>query len=96
MREYNIGDKIKFRSEAQRYTVVAKNERYLICIKPFNLKKTFLYTIIDLTERIRGSDNYYCKFNYQDVEDSNQAIEELVRGDLEISHRTRIPLDIQL
>lgn len=43
-----VGDKIKFKSEKQRYIVKAKDNRYLICTKPFNLQKTVLYTIVDL------------------------------------------------
>lgn len=52
-----IGDKIKFKNEKQRYTVKAKSERFLICTKPFNLRKTCLYSIIDLNRLIRGTNN---------------------------------------
>ena len=48
-----VGDKIKFKSEKQRYTVKACNDRFAIATKPFNARKTFLYTIIDFRNKIR-------------------------------------------
>jgi hypothetical protein len=52
-----IGDKIKFEGERQRYTVQAFDERFIIATKPFNMKKTYLYTIIDLEREVRGPDD---------------------------------------
>lgn len=41
--KFSVGQKIKFKSEKQRYTVVGASERYLICTKPFNPRKTYIY-----------------------------------------------------
>ena len=94
--QYKLGDKIKFFSEKQPYTITACNKRYIIATKPFNLKKTYMYTIIDLEENVRGPDNmifgpgheYDCKV------DASIALNELVQGLLGIS-RYRIELDIE-
>lgn len=49
-----IGDKIKVCREVQRYTVQALDDRYVIMTKPFNARKTYLYSIIDLEKKTRG------------------------------------------
>lgn len=76
----NVGDKLKFKSEKIRYTVTACDERFVIATKPFNPKKTFLYTIIDLVEKKRSSDDCYCRFNYEDPEDAKKALPQLHAG----------------
>ena len=38
---------------------------------------TFCYTIVDLQEKKRGPDNYYCKFNYNQKEECEEALKEL-------------------
>lgn len=48
---------VKFASEKQRYTVQASDRRFAVCTKPFNARKTVLYTIIDFDEKIRGPEN---------------------------------------
>lgn len=49
-----VGMKLKFDGEVQRYQVMAFDERYIIAVKPFNVRNSYLYTIIDLFEGIRG------------------------------------------
>ena len=75
--EYKIGDKIKFKSEKQRYTIRACDERFIIATKPLNCKRTFIYTIIDLHEKERAGDNYYCKYDYPNPEEAKKALQEL-------------------
>lgn len=55
---------------------------------------TQCYTIIDKKEKIRGADNCYNKFNYLDIEECKQALAQLNKGELEISRRNSIDLDI--
>lgn len=52
-----VGSKIKFLGEKQKYTVRASNTAYAICTKPFNARKTVLYTIVDIIQDIRGPEN---------------------------------------
>jgi hypothetical protein len=49
-----IGDKIKVCGEVQRYTVQAFDERHVVMTKPFNARKTYLYSIVDLERKWRG------------------------------------------
>jgi hypothetical protein len=92
----NVGDKIKFRSEKQRFTVKAKSDRFLVCTKPFNLKKTCLYTIIDLDKMIRGADNYGGRYDYMIQDEINQCLADLELGDTEVSYRNYVQLDIEM
>jgi hypothetical protein len=57
MAKIPVGSKVKFASEKMRYTVQASDERFSICTKPFNLKRTVLYSIIDFDEDVRGPEN---------------------------------------
>lgn len=52
-----VGDKIKMDGEKQRYTVQGVRGRFVLATKPFNAQKTYLYTLIDTKEKIRGSLN---------------------------------------
>jgi len=56
---------------------------------------TQCYTLVDKKEKIRGADNHYTKFNYLDSEECKQALIELNNGQLEISRRNKIELDIE-
>lgn len=79
--KYNVGDKIYFAEEKRPYTIRACDDRFLICTKPYNFKpKTVIYTIVDLVEGIRGTDNYsigWC--DYYETEDCERMLNELQR-----------------
>lgn len=90
------GDKVKFLSEKQRYKVIAANKKFAICIKPFNARKTYLYTIIDFEKQIRGPESLI--FNCTDLQTEKGCREmfmRLARGKSEVSYRRNIPLDIE-
>ena len=92
----NERDKIKFEEEKRAYTVRARNEQYLICTKPFNPKHTVLYTIIDLVEGIRGTNDFiFNPYNYAITEDCLRCLKDLISGEAKISKRNRIPLKIK-
>lgn len=74
---YSVGDKIYFSEERHPYQIIAYDDRFLICVKLFNLKKTYLYTIVDLVANIRGPDNYYTRFDYINHDEASKAIELL-------------------
>jgi hypothetical protein len=88
------GNRVFFKNEKRPYKVMATDSRFAILTKPFNLKKTYLYTILDFKLGIRGSDNYRCKFDYQKESECLEAINELHSGKLEISRRNTVQLDI--
>jgi hypothetical protein len=92
-----VGNKIKFISEKQKYSVKAKSDRYLICTKPFNLKKTVLYTIIDLERLVRGTnDRIFNPYDYARQEDINECLKDLESNQVIVSHRKSIKLDVQI
>lgn len=101
--KYKVGDKIYFKEEKRPYTVMACDDQYLVCTKPFNLKKGVVqYTIVDLKEEIRGADNYWKwgGFNdYRTKEECEEVLTELHNCDLDgkhvmISPSNRIELNI--
>lgn len=93
-RKQKVGDRIWFSGEKQGYTVKACNDRYIICTKPFNLRKTVLYTIIDLDENIRGTENLIFCMGFKTNEKCSEALERLISGQSEVSHRNRVQLNI--
>lgn len=90
------GTRIKFFNEKQSYVVRCNSERYTICTKPFNARKTVLYTIIDWKEQRRGPENLVFGMG---AETDEQCLEMLVRlldgrdGRSEVSYRRDAPLD---
>jgi hypothetical protein len=92
-----VGDKVKFSSEKQRYTVREKSEKFIICTKPFNVKKTVLYTIIDLERLVRGTnDRVFNPYDYMIQEDIEECLRDLELCKVEVSHRNCVMLDIEV
>lgn len=89
-----VGAKIKFEGERQRYTVMACNDRFAIMVKPFNARKTYLYTITDLERGVRGPCNLIfgppAKLDTQ--EGAAQAFAMIEAGDLGVSRRRCVDL----
>lgn len=56
-----VGDKVKLADTVQKWTVrgVTKAGRFAILTKPFNLRRTVLYSVIDFDRGVRGRDNFY-------------------------------------
>jgi len=94
------GCKIKFLEEKQRYTVMAIGERYAVCNKPMNALKTYLYTVIDFGEEIRGTENLVFRMGAETEKDCEEMLgrleieDKLKREATKVSHRNRIPLNI--
>lgn len=89
----DIGDLVYFECEKRPYRVKARGKRYAICIKPFNARRTVLYTIIDMAEKVRGPDNMIFGRGYETASDVSERMGELERGEMEVSYRHRIALD---
>lgn len=92
---YKVGDKIYFVEEKRPYKVRACNERYLICTKPFNLQKTVFYTIVDLEEQIRGTENTVFCLGFLTDKECEEALIRFQNGESEVSRRNRIELLIE-
>lgn len=92
----NINDKVYLPLEVKPYKVQARNERYIICTKPFNLKSTVQYFIIDLDREVRGADNRIFCSGYETREQCEERLQELIDGKLEVSYRNVVDLDIEI
>lgn len=92
----NIGDKVCVPTDKRPYTVKARDERYIICTKPFNVRHTVLYFIIDLLNKWRAPDNMIFCSGYETTEDCQERLKELQDGTIELSRRRGIPLDIDI
>ena len=64
-----VGDKVYIPTDKRPYRVRARDDRYIICTKPFNIKHTVLYFIIDLVDRWRAPDNMVFCFGYETDKD---------------------------
>jgi len=72
------GSLIKWIGEKKRYKCIARSENFIIVAKPYNLKKTFKYSIFDLTQMKCNKDNLvFGMYDYLNVEDCNEALEAL-------------------
>lgn len=71
------GTKIQWKGQKRRFKVMARNDNFIIITRPYNPQKTYEYSILDLEYMECNKDNYYCKYNYQDVEECKEALKEL-------------------
>ncbi len=91
-----VGDKVYIPTDKRPYTVKARDERYIICTKPFAARHTVLYFIIDLVDKWRAPDNMIFCHGYETTEDCIERLKELQNGTIELSRRRGIPLDIDI
>jgi hypothetical protein len=89
------GLRIKFPEEKQAYTVQASNDRYTICTKPFNPKRTVIYTIVDWVKKVRGPEDLIFGFGAETRRQCQAMLQRLVAEESGVSHRHRIDLKIQ-
>lgn len=90
----SVGDRVWFEGERMPYTVKACDHRYLICTKPFAAKKTVIYSIVDLCQRIRGTENLVFCMGFETDEQCQDALKRLQNKESEISHKSQILLNI--
>lgn len=91
-----VGDKVYIPQHKRPFTVRARDERYIICTKPFNAQHTVIYFIVDLLERWRAPDNMIFCLGYETDEDCEKRLKDLQDGVIELSQRRGIPLDIDI
>ena len=96
MKKVKVGDKVYIPNQKKPYRVRARDDRYIICTKPYNPHHTVLYFIIDLIEKRRGPDNMIFCFGYETAEDCRARLKDLQDGTIEVSQRRGIPLDIDI
>jgi hypothetical protein len=89
-----VGQRIWFAGEARPYRVRAANDRFVICTKPFNPRRTVLYTVIDLQEGVRGTENLIFGMGAETDADCAEMLARLAEGESAVSHRNRVPLEV--
>lgn len=89
------GDRIWFEGEKRPYTIKAADKRFKICTKPYNIKHTVIYSIVDLDKQIRGTENLIFCMGFETTELCEEALERLRKGESEISHRNYTQLKIK-
>lgn len=91
LEKIKIGTRVWFKEEKRSYKVRAFDDRYIILTKPFNLKKTVFYTIIDLKEGVRSSDDRLFCFGYKTSQQCVERLNDLRKGTSKLSKRNSIP-----
>lgn len=91
-----VGDKVYVPNQKKPYRVRVRDDRYIICTKPFNPQHTVLYFIVDLVDKWRAPDNMIFCSGYETDEDCRERLAELQSGQIELSQRRGIPLDIDI
>ncbi len=69
--------------------------RFAVLNKPFNPKKTVIYTIVDLEEGVRGTENLVFGMGAETTEHCVAMLQRLESGKTEVSHRNRVNLEIE-
>lgn len=91
-----VGDKVYIPDQKRPFTVKARDDRYIICTKPFPAQHTVIYFIIDLVDKWRAPDNMVFCGGYETDEQCQERLKELQEGIIELSYRRGIPLDIDI
>jgi hypothetical protein len=89
-----VDDKVIFAEEKRAYTVQACDDRFVICTKPFNAKKTVIYSIIDWKREVRGTENLIFCMGFETRELCDEALKRLQEEVSEVSYRNFIDLKI--
>ena len=90
-----VGDFVWTPDNKKPFVVKARDERYIICTKPYNPQHTVIYFIIDLVRNVRGTDNQIFCFGYETQEQCEERLEDLESGLMEVSCRNCVPLDVR-
>ena len=86
------GDPVYINNEKRPYRVKCRDDRYIICTKPYNPQRTVMYFIADLKEQRRGPDNMVFCSGYETQEQCEERLKELQTGWIEVSRRHDVPL----
>lgn len=95
--KYAIPEKtrIGWKGQKKTFKVLARNDNFIIIVRPYNPKKTFEYSILDLEYMECNHDNYYTKYDYSNKEECEIALRELQETRDEVK-RTNIANDCGL
>lgn len=89
-----IGERVKLAATKRLWNVKARSDRFIVLTQPFNPKRSFIYTVIDLKYGIRGPHNSYGHPVTND-EQATKVVEALEAGAIQISRRRQVTLDVE-
>jgi hypothetical protein len=95
--EIKVGSRLYFITDKRPFVVKAMNDRFIIATKPFNVRKTCLYTILDMKMGIRGPNNLvFNMYDYTKQPDIEDCLNDLSDPDevTEVSRRRSVSIDI--
>lgn len=93
--ELPVGSRIWFEGERNGYTIQARDARFLVCTKPFAIRQTVIYTIVDLKQKIRGTENLVFGMGFETKTACEEALARLASDETQVSHRNRVGLRIK-
>lgn len=88
-----VGDKVYIPGEKRPYRVQARDDRYVICTKPFNPKHTVMYFIADLRREVRGPDDMVFCLGYETKAQCEERLLMLKDGTTRVSSRRCVKLE---
>ena len=91
-----VGDKVYIPDQKRPFRVQARDDRYIICTKPYNPQHTVLYFIVDLHTKWRAPDNMIFCFGYETREQCEERLKGLQEGRIKLSVRRGVALDIDI
>ena len=71
------GSRIGWKGQKRKFKVIARNDNFIIITRPYNPKRTFEYSILDLEYMKCNHDNYYTKYDYSNKEECKEDLKEL-------------------
>lgn len=92
-RALKVGDKAYIRDEKRPYYVKCRDDRFIICTKPYNPKHTVYYFIVDLQRGVRGTDDRVFCNGYETNSQCLERLSELQNGEINVSSRNCVPLE---
>lgn len=92
----DVGDKVYIPHEKKPYIVQARDERYIICTKPFAAQHTVMYFIVDLVNKWRAPDDRVFCMGYETREQCEERLLNLQNGEINLSIRRGLKLDIDI
>lgn len=97
MKKYKIpklGAKVRVPDEKRPFVVKARNNRFAVCTKPHF--HTVRYFVLDLKQRIRGTENLVFGMGAETTEQCEEMLERVTKGETEVSSRNFVPWDIEV
>ena len=90
LKDLKIGDPVYINNDVRPYRVKCRDDRFIICTKPYNPQHTVMYFIIDLELGLRGPDNMVFCSGYETQELCEERLKELQSGRIEVSGRRSV------